>query len=332
MKIAVDAMGGDFAPEQPVKAAVMAAEDLGAEILLFGDERLLTSALAREGYKGDKIKVCHAGEVITAEDSPARAVKQKQDSSMVMALKSVRDGAADAVVSAGNTGALMAGSIFFIKRIRGIVRPALAAIIPTQKSAALLIDAGANTDSKPQSLLQFAKMGALYCEKVMHVRKPRVGLVSNGSEEVKGDELTRAAHLLIKDGGVNFAGNMEAREIPLGAADVIVCDGFVGNVILKLMEGMGIAMFGSLREAFEKNALTRLGALLTRPGLRSFKHKMDYSEYGGAPLLGLNGVVVKAHGSSRAKSLYYTIRQAMALSETKIILKIKESIKGGDDD
>ncbi|MDK2798410.1 MAG: phosphate acyltransferase [Clostridiales bacterium] len=326
MKIVVDAMGGDHAPKEVIKGSVQAAKDFDIDIILVGKEKIIKEELNSYKLSLKNIHIQNAEEIITNEDTPTKAIKTKKDSSMVIGLKMVKEGKADAFVSAGNTGALLTGALLLIGRIKGVDRPALTPVLPTNTGCALLVDAGANTNCKPENFLQFGIMGSAYMKKVLNISFPRVGLVNVGTEEGKGNDLTKNSYMLLKNAPINFIGNIEAREIPSGNVEVIVCDGFVGNVILKLMEGMGLAFYSNIKEIFTKNIFTYLSAILVKNGLKGFKKKMDYTEYGGAPLLGIDGVVIKAHGSSNAKAFYYAIRQAKTFISTGVINEIKEYI------
>lgn len=335
MRIIVDAMGGDKGPEVTVKGCVDALNEVDVEIVLVGKEEMIKEQLAKLEYNGNNISIVNADDVITNEDKPVMAIRRKKNSSMVVGLKMVKDKEGDAFISAGNTGALLTGGLLVVGRIKGIERAALAPVYPTKKGISLLIDAGANADCKAKYLQQFALMGSIYAEKVLSKKNPKVGLVNIGVEEGKGNELTKEAfELLSKSSLINFYGNVEARDIPKGLVDVLVCDGFVGNVILKLTEGLAYSIFSALKEEFLKNPITKLGALLLKPGLRSFKSKLDYTEYGGAPLLGVKGGVIKAHGSSDAKAIKNAIRQAKAFVENDVLKLIEESISdlGGNND
>lgn len=326
MRIAVDAYGGDNAPTEVVKGCAKAARELEAEILLCGKEAELTELLRQYEYPREKLSVRNAEEVITNEDSPVHAIRSKKNSSLMVALQAVKDGEADAVISAGNTGAYFAGAFRVLGRIEGVKRPALATYIPNTKSGSIVLDVGANADCKAEHLLQFAVMGSLYAENVLNITRPRVAVVNVGAEPGKGNELVKEAYPLLEQSCLNFTGNIEARQIPYGDADVVVCDGFVGNVILKLTEGLGGALFGMVKDALMKNTLTKLCAAILKPGLKTLKKKMDYAEYGGAPLLGINGVAIKAHGSSDAKAFYHAIRSALVFAETGVNDKIKAEL------
>ena len=333
MQIIVDAMGGDHAPQEVIKGSVQAVNDFNIDIILVGKQAIIEKELAAYEYPRERIHIQHADEVITNDEAPTKAIKTKKNSSMVLGLKILKDKKGDAFVSAGNTGALLTGSLLRVGRIKGIDRPALTPILPTDKGCAILVDAGANTNCRPINFLQFGLMGSAYMKKVIGIPAPKVGLVNIGSEEGKGTDLIKDSFVLLKEAPLNFVGNIEAREIPEGSVDVIVCDGFVGNVILKLMEGMGMTFYRNIKSLFTKNLLTYLSALFISSGLKAFKKKMDYTEYGGAPLLGIDGVVVKAHGSSNAKAFYYAIVQAKKFVETGVIEEIREHIcRRGEDE
>ncbi len=326
MRIVVDAYGGDNAPSEVIKGCVMAANELDVQIILTGKESEIAKLLKEESYPKEKITIKNAEEVITNYDSPVSAIRTKKDSSMVVALNMVKEKEADAMVSAGNTGAYFAGAFRILGRIKGVKRPALATFVPNIVSGSIALDVGANTDCKPEHLVQFARMGSLYAEHVLKIENPRVGLVNIGAEAGKGDELSKATYQLLSESDINFTGNIEARQIPFGDADVIVCDGFVGNVILKLMEGEAQALFGMLKDVFVKNILTKLSYLILKPGLRNLKKKMDYAEYGGAPILGIDGVVIKTHGSAKAKAFYNAVKSAVVFAESGVIEKIKSQL------
>lgn len=307
IRIAIDAMGGDYAPLEIVKGAVEAAKEFPVTILLVGDEKELHSQLSK--YKGtESISIVHASQVINMGDAPAAAVKQKKDSSINVAVKLVAAGRADAVISAGNTGALMAASLFGLGRIRGVERPAIATMFPTTGKPVLLLDMGANVDCKPKHLKQFAEMGSAYAEHIMHTRNPRVGLLNIGEEPGKGNELTVESYKWLKEAKINFIGNVESKEIFSNKVDVIVCDGFVGNLILKLAESFGHTAVALLKKELFKSPLSILGAILLAKGLSNLKRTMEYDEYGAAPLLGIDGVCFKAHGRAKARAIRNAIR------------------------
>lgn len=321
-KIAVDAFGGDYAPEQIVEGALRAAELDGIEVILTGDEARLRSLV--NGKPGSNlIEIVHAPEIIYMDEA-AEAVRSKAESSLVKAAVLVKEGRAKALVSAGSTGATMAAAILSIRRIKGVERPAISVLMPTRTGAALIVDVGANVDCKPSQLVQFAQMGSIYAENVLKVNKPRVGLLNNGHEPSKGNNLVKEVYPLLQDLPLNFVGNIEGRDISRGDCDVVVCDGFVGNIVLKYAEGLAEALFGMMKEEFQSSLPAKLGALLLSPHLRDIKKKLDASEYGGAPLLGVNGVVIIAHGGSNAKAIYNAIRVAKEGVQQNFVQEIAE--------
>ncbi len=326
MKVVIDAMGGDHAPFVTVQGAVEAVKSYDVNIILTGNQPMIESELAKYEYPKEKIEIVHCSERITNEDKPVISIRKKKDSSMVVALKLVKEKKADAIISAGNSGALLAGGLLVLGRIKGIDRPALAPVYPTTKGVSVLIDAGANADCKPRNFLEFGMMGSIYAEKVLGIKKPRVCTVNIGIEEEKGSDLVKAAHALCKEGPFNFQGNVEARDIPSGYADVIVCDGFTGNVILKLTEGLASSIFSMLKEEFFKNTFRKIGALILKSSLKDFKKKIDYAEYGGAPLLGVKGVLIKAHGSSDGKAIKNAVRQSIKFINNNVIEDIASEI------
>jgi glycerol-3-phosphate acyltransferase PlsX len=306
MRIALDAMGGDFAPAEMVKGAVAASRILPAEIILVGDPARIEQELHKAGTK---LPIVAASEVIGMNESPIQAIKAKKDSSLNVAINLVKEKKADAVVSAGNTGALMAAALLKLGRVPGVERPAIATEFPTASGKVLLLDMGANVDCKPKHLEQFAVMGSLYAKHVMHIKNPRVGLLNIGEEKEKGNELTREAYTLLENAPINFIGNVEAKEILNGKADVFVCDGFIGNLILKFGENLGAQMFRLLRKEVGSGILSRIGLLFLYPALKKFQKKISYDEHGGAPLLGINGVVFKAHGRARSRAIMNALRE-----------------------
>lgn len=332
MKIVIDAMGGDNAPFATVKGAIEAVKSYNIDIILTGNKPIIENQLERHDYIKEKIEIVHCSEEITNEDRPVTAIREKKDSSMAVALRLVKEKKADAVISAGNTGALLVGGLLILGRIKGIDRPALAPPYPTTEGMSVLVDGGANSDCKPRNYLEFGIMGSVYAEKVLEIRKPRVCIVNIGIEEEKGSEIVKEAYRLCKTGPFNFKGNVEARDIPGGYADVIVCDGFTGNVILKLTEGLAGSIFKLLKEEFVKNTFRKMGALLLKPGLRDFKKQFDYTEYGGAPFLGVRGVLIKAHGSSDEKAIKNAIRQGIRFIENNVIDDIAKKIIGLGED
>jgi glycerol-3-phosphate acyltransferase PlsX len=311
-------MGGDFAPEEVIKGTVEATLELPVHLVLVGDEPEIKKQLVRYKRTGS-ISVVHAAEVIGMDEAPALAVKQKKDSSVSVAVRLVKAGRVDAVISAGNTGAFMAASLFGLGRIKGVERPAIATIFPTMGKDVLLLDMGANVDCKPKHLKQFAEMGSLYAEHIMHVANPRVGLLNIGEEPSKGNELTREVYPLLKHSKLNFIGNVESKEILSGNVDVIVCDGFVGNLILKFGESLSKTIFTLLKKELTKNPLSKLGAFILYPAFRRLKKSIEYDEYGAAPLLGINGVCFKAHGRAKAKAIKNAIKTTAEAVKEKIV-------------
>ena len=333
MRIIIDGMGGDNAPEVIVNGTVAALKETDAELAIVGREDEIKKALSKAGYSGDRITVVNADSVITNDEAPVKAVRHKKDSSIVVGLEMVKAGEGDVFLSAGSTGALLAGGFFILGRIKGIDRPTLAAVYPVMgREPSLLTDAGANTECKPNNLLQFATMGAIYMEKVMGRANPRVGLVNNGAEETKGTILTKAAHQLLAESGLNFVGNVEARYLPDGACDVIVTDGFTGNAILKTTEGMGLIALKELKKMLTSNPKTKMAALMLTKELLRLKEEFNYTEYGGAPILGIKGGLIKMHGSSDETAVKQSILKAVPFAEGKVVDIIQESVyENGDD-
>ncbi len=326
--VAVDAMGGDNAPVEPIKGAVNAvnAKD-NIYVVLTGKEEIIRSELEKYTYNKEKITVCNADEVIETGEPPVMAIKKKKNSSLVMALNMVKEGSADAFVSAGSSGAILVGGQVIVGRIKGVERPPLAPLIPTKKGVSLLVDCGANVDARPSHLVQFARMGSIYMEHVMGVKNPKVAIVNIGVEEEKGNQLVKETYPLLKNcTDINFVGSIEARDIPNGDVDVIVCEAFVGNVILKLYEGVGAALISKVKEGMMTSLRSKIGALLVKPALKKTLKSFDASEYGGAPLIGLNGLVVKTHGNSTAKEISASILQCATFKEQGINEKIKEML------
>jgi glycerol-3-phosphate acyltransferase PlsX len=326
--VAVDAMGGDNAPTEIVKGAIDAVnscEDI--KVILVGMEDVVNQELSKYEYNKDKIEVVNATEVIQTEEPPVNAIRRKKDSSIVVAMNLVKNNQADAFVSAGSSGAVLVGGQLIVGRIKGIERPPLAPLIPTKDGVALLIDCGANVDARPSHLVQFAKMGSIYMENIVGVKNPRVAIVNIGAEEEKGNALVKETFPLLKNcPDINFIGSIEARDIPSGYADVIVSEAFVGNVILKLYEGVGNTLIAKVKEGLMSSLRTKIGALLIKPALKKTLKSFQTDEYGGAPLLGLNGLVVKTHGSSKAKEVCNSIIQCVNFKEQKINEKIKEKL------
>lgn len=326
--VAVDAMGGDNAPTEIVKGAIDAINSCeGIKVILVGMEDVVNQELSKYEYNKDKIEVVNATEVIQTEEPPVNAIRRKKDSSIVVAMNLVKNNQADAFVSAGSSGAVLVGGQLIVGRIKGIERPPLAPLIPTKDGVALLIDCGANVDARPSHLVQFAKMGSIYMENIVGVKNPRVAIVNIGAEEEKGNALVKETFPLLKNcPDINFIGSIEARDIPSGYADVIVSEAFVGNVILKLYEGVGNTLIAKVKEGLMSSLRTKIGALLIKPALKKTLKSFQTDEYGGAPLLGLNGLVVKTHGSSKAKEVCNSIIQCVNFKEQKINEKIKEKL------
>ncbi len=326
MKIAVDAMGGDHAPREVVRGAIQAAREHGLSLILVGREERIREELRSVDASGADIEVVHASETVEMCDVPGIALRKKRDSSIRVGLALVADGKASSFVSAGNSGAVMAGGLLILKKIRGIDRPAIAATIPTPHGPVVLIDAGANVDCKPAHLLQFGHMGEVYSRMILRVRRPRVGVLSIGAEESKGTDLTRETCDLFRRTGLRFEGNVEGRDFFTGRADVFVSDGFVGNVALKTMEGMAQALGQFLKEEIAKSSIAKVGALLAERAIRDVKKRLDYAEYGGAPLLGVRGGVFICHGSSDERAIRNGIRAAGSLARCGVDEEIARSV------
>ncbi|MBO5030583.1 MAG: phosphate acyltransferase PlsX [Lachnospiraceae bacterium] len=327
-KVAVDAMGGDNAPAEIVKGAVEAvSENNKIKVYLTGRQEMIEKELTQYTYNKEQIEIVNATEVIETAEPPVMAIRKKKDSSIVVALNLVKDGTCDAFVSAGSSGAVLVGGQLIVGRIKGIERPPLAPLIPTETGCSLLIDCGANVDARPSHLVQFAKMGSVYMESVMGVSNPRVAIVNIGAEEEKGNALVKETFPLLKNcPEINFIGSIEARDIPTGYADVIVCEAFAGNIILKLYEGVGATLIKKVKAGMMTSRRSKIGALLVKPALKQTLKGFSLEEYGGAPLLGLNGLVVKTHGSSKANEIKNSILQCVTFKEQKINEKIKEKV------
>ena len=334
IKIAVDAMGGDNAPSEIVKGAVEAvSERPDITVCLTGQVDIIKKELEKYTYKKEQIEIVPASEVIETGEPPVNAIRKKKDSSIVVGMNLVKRGEADGFVSAGSSGAILVGGQVIVGRIKGVERPPLAPLIPTEKGFSLLIDCGANVDARPSHLVQFAQMGSIYMEHVMGVKRPRVAIVNIGAEEEKGNALVKETFPLLKEcPGINFIGSIEAREIPHGGADVIVCEAFVGNVILKLYEGVGATMISMIKKGMMSSLRSKIGALLIKPALKSTLKSFDASQYGGAPLLGLKGLVVKTHGSSKANEVKNSIIQCIAFKEQAISEKIGQCLSPREED
>ncbi len=332
VKVALDAMGGDNAPFEIIKGGIEAINTSDkVKIYFVGQEEIIKDELAKYTYNSEQVEIVHATEVIETAEPPVMAIRKKKDSSIVKALTMVREGTCDAYVSAGSTGATLVGGQVIVGRLKGIERPALAPLIPTEKGVSLLIDCGANVDAKPSQLVQYAKIGSVYMENIMGIKNPKVGIVNNGAEEEKGNALVKETFPLLKNcPEINFVGSVEARDIPKGDVDVIVCEAFVGNVVLKLYEGVGATLIKKVKSGMMKNLRSKIGALLVKPALKETLKSFDLEEYGGAPMLGLNGLVVKTHGSANAIEVKNSIMQCIAFSEQNINEKIEGIISLSD--
>lgn len=326
--VALDAMGGDNAPSQMVKGAVDAAgKNTNVKIKLVGIQEVLEKELSQYEYNREQIEVVNATEVIETGEPPVEAIRKKKDSSLVIAMNMVKEGEADALVSAGNSGAILVGGQIIVGRIKGIERPPMAPLLPTANGVTLLLDAGANVDAKPSNLVQWARMGSIYMENVIGIKNPKVAIVNIGAEEEKGNALVKETMPLLKQlTDINFMGSIEARDIPSGAADVIVADAFVGNVILKLYEGLGMTLVNKIKAGLMSSFRSKMGALLIKPALKETMKSFSADEHGGAPLLGCKGLVVKSHGNSTYKEISNSILQCITFKEQKINEKIKEYI------
>ncbi len=328
MKIAIDAMGGDNAPRAIVAGSVQAAQELGVGIILVGIEQLVRQELDKHpSARALPLEIRNATEVVDMHDSPATVFRRKKDSSIRVANELVKSGEASAVISAGHTGAAMSTSLFVLGRIEGVERPAIATFMPTITGTSILLDMGANVDCKPNHLLQFAVMGDVYAKYLLKNPNPRVGLLSIGEEETKGNELTKEAFKLLSETSLNFIGNVEGRDVMFGKADVIVCDGFIGNVVLKVSEAVAEAIGMFLRKDIEKSLISKLGYLLMRPAFSSLRRRVDYAEYGGAPLIGINGISIISHGRSSSEAIKNAIRVATELSMSEVNKHIREDIE-----
>lgn len=329
MKVAIDAMGGDHAPDEIVLGAMDAVKAYGCDIILVGDETILRAALQKHGAReGEHLFIRHASEVIGMHESPGVALRKKKDASVVVATRLVKEEECAAVISAGNTGAAVAAALFGLGRLPGIERATIATPIPNLTGTTVLLDSGANVDSKPKHLMQSAIMGSIYAEYVLGIRSPRVGLLSIGEEESKGNELTLATYPLLKQlKNIRFIGNVEGRDVPKGTVDVVVCDGFIGNVVLKFGEGLASAILRLVKESIQQSGwLTKMASLMVLPALKRLKRKLDYAEYGGAPLLGVNGCCIICHGSSKARAIKNAVRVAKEFTEQQVAVHISEMI------
>lgn len=327
MKIIVDAFGGDNAPLEVIKGAAQAVAELGVEVILSGNEKTIREQAEKNNISLNGIEIIHTESVIDIHEEPTAVIKEKSDCSMAVGLKALADGKGDAFVSAGSTGALVVGSTFIAKRLKGIKRPALAPLLPTAKGYMMLMDGGANVDCRPEMLVQFGIMGSCYMEHVMGVKNPKVGLINVGAEDTKGRDIDIEAYKQLRKAPVNFYGNLEARNLPDGECQVAVSDGFTGNVALKLYEGMGSFFSHELKAMLTKGFASKLAAMLILPKVKAFKKKFDYTEVGGAVLMGISKPVIKAHGSSNAKAFYNAIRQAKRCVEGDFVGEISRSLE-----
>lgn len=332
IKVALDAMGGDNAPVEIIKGGVQAInENSKVKVFFVGQEEVIKEELAKYTYNAGQAEIVNATEIIETAEPPVMAIRKKKDSSIVKAMTMVREGTCDAYVSAGSTGATLVGGQVIVGRLKGIERPALAPLLPTENGVSLLIDCGANVDAKPSHLVQYAKIGSVYMENIMGIKNPRVGIVNNGAEEEKGNALVKETFPLLKNcPEINFVGSVEARDIPKGIVDVIVCEAFVGNVVLKLYEGVGMTLIKQIKAGMMSSFRSKLGALLVKPALKDTLKTFDLEQYGGAPMLGLNGLVVKTHGSSKAAEVKNSIMQCVTFSEQNINEKIEDIISLSD--
>jgi len=330
VRVAVDAMGGDNAPGEIVKGAVQAVQaEKDIKVFLVGRQDAVNAELAKYTYDKEKIEVVHAEEVIEMAEPPVNAIRKKKQSSLVIGMNMIKHQEADAIVTAGSTGATLVGGQVLVGRIKGIERPPLAPLVPTEKGVSLLIDCGANVDARPSHLVQFAQIGSIYMENIVGIKNPRVAILNIGAEEEKGNQLVKETFPLLKEcPGINFIGSIEAREIPHGGADVIVCEAFAGNIVLKLYEGVAATLLSKVKEGLMSSLRSKIGALLIKPALKQTLKSFDASQYGGAPLLGLNGLVVKTHGSAKAIDVKNSILQCVTFKQQDINGKIKKNILG----
>lgn len=328
MKIVIDGMGGDNAPKSNIEGAVSAIKEYGVNLIITGDKEILEKEFSNYEFDKSKLEIVHTTEIIDNEDKPVKAIRSKKNSSMVVALNLVKEGKAQAIVSAGNTGALLAGGLFVVGRIKGIDRPCLCPAIPNVKRGMTIIaDGGANADCKPKNLVEFAAMSNIYSKKVLGLENPKIALANVGIEEGKGNDLVKKSYEELKKLDLNFIGNVEARDVINAYTDIIVCDGFTGNILLKSAEGVAMSVMKLLKETFLSSTKGKIGAMILKDDLRKLKSFMDYAEYGGAPLLGVNGGVIKAHGSSNALAIKSAINQGIKFAEGNVIEEIKEFIK-----
>lgn len=326
MRIALDAMGGDFAPEMPVIGAIEAANEFDVEIILVGDQEQIKRHLKNKRYLSNRISIAHASEVVLMDESPSLAIRKKKDSSIRKAVELVKNKEADACVSAGHSGVMMATSLLLLGKLPNVDRPAIATVIPSLTGFFVLIDVGANVDCKPKNLLQFAYMGDAYFRAIFNEPIPKIAILSIGEEDTKGNELTKEAFKLLKKTDLNFVGNIEGKDIFTSAADVVVCDGFIGNIVLKVSEGLAETILKMLKREITNIKTGKIGYLMIKPAIRNFKKRTDYSEYGGAPLLGINGTSIVCHGRSTERALKNAIRMAIEISKQRLHEKIASSL------
>lgn len=332
MKIAVDAMGGDFAPQNIVAGAVLAAQEYDQEIILVGDQARIEQELKKHHAKGPAIEIFHASQVVEMGEPPSQALRKKKESSIHQCMRLVKDEKACAVVTAGNTGATVAVSMFTLGVLKGVHRPALALVLPTPRAPSVLLDVGATVDCKPIHLVQFAVMGQYFASEVLGIEKPKVGLLSIGEEETKGNEVTREAHRLMRTvSGLNFEGNVEGRQVFDGSVSVVVCDGFIGNLVLKASESLAETMLRFLKEEFQRTMWRRMAAMLAKPALKIVFRRLNWSEYGGAPLLGCNGIVIIGHGRSNPNAVKNAIRVAREAHEHQVNQRIQKDLEAISD-
>jgi phosphate acyltransferase len=328
LRILVDAMGGDHAPVAVVEGSMDAINQAhGFDILLIGDSQRIQKVLDAKKFNNTRLQIVHTGDVITNEDSPTKAIKSKKDSSMVVGFNMLKEKKGDVFLSSGNTGALLAGALFILGRIKGVNRPALAPVLPAKNGSFLLVDAGANTVCRPINYLQFGIMGSIYMSELFNIERPKVGLINVGAEESKGNDTIKQAFSLLSNSNINFTGNVEGKQLPEGHVDVAVCDGFVGNVLLKFLEGAGSFFFNEMKSVFTSSFISKLSALAIKKGLRNFKKRLDPSEYGAVPFLGVNGKVMKSHGSSDAKAIKNAVIKAYDFAKSSVEEKIKEAFE-----
>ena len=327
MVIAVDGMGGDFSPQAVVDGCVEAVKELDVDIIITGPEAQINRYLTKSGYNQGRITVLDASEVISTNEPPVMALRKKKDSSLVKALNLVKDGVCDAIISAGSTGALMAGATLIVGRIKGIDRVALAPMLPGKNGSFMLIDSGANVDCKSEYLLQFALMGKVYFENILNIKNPTVGLINIGTEEEKGNELTKSVYKMLKQTDLNFVGNVEPRDVSSGDTNILICDGFIGNTILKMYEGVASNIFELIKQETTSSVRSKIGGLLLKPVFKKLKKRFDYSEYGGSAFLGSKGICIKAHGSSDAKAFKNSVNVAFNCCQNNIINKISTELE-----